>query len=403
MSDKIANSFRQLAAYCEQEGYKGYDPYDGLNSRVFRALPLIRDNRLARLAWIQAFKRSPINLRPLLGVDKEYNPKALGLFLSGYCALYRKDKKPEYLSKIRFFIEEIMALATPGWSGVCWGYNFDWQSLAFFQPRFSPTIVTSTFIANSLLDAYEVLKEEELLQTARSTCDFILQDLNRTYDDKGNFAFSYSPLDKSVVFNASLLGSKFLARVYSYVQEEALVEAAKKSVDFCCDHQREDGSWGYGTYNFHQWVDNFHTGYNLECIHGYMKYSGDESYTQEVEKGFTYYIDTFFTSEGISKYYNNSLYPIDIHAPSQLIITLIRLDKLEEYRDLADRVLHWTIDHMQSEQGYFYFQIKKYFKSKIPFMRWAQAWMFYAQSHYLSHSEIPASLKKNYANGVHKP
>ena len=177
--------------------------------------------------------------------------------------------------------------------------------------------------------------------------------------------------------------AKLLARVYHYTREKKLVEAAKSSVEFCCNHQQENGAWAYGTYSFHQWIDNFHTGYNLECISDYMKYSGDTSYQEYVNKGFDYYVNTFFTEAGVPKYYNNSVYPIDIHAPAQFIITLIRLDKFEEHKAVADRVLNWTIDHMQMRKGYFSFQIKKYFKSAVPYMRWAQAWMFYAMSHYL--------------------
>lgn len=384
---KAKTSFEQLADYCERSEYKGYDPYDGLNSRLFQAIPLVRNNRLAKLVWIQAFKHSPINFRPLVGVKKDYNPKALGLFLSSFCALYRKEQKEAQLEKIRFFIKRIEAATTPGWSGACWGYNFDWQARAFFQPKYTPTVVASTFIANALLDAYDILQEDELLQMARSTCDFILNDLNRTNTPEGTFAFSYSPLDKSVVFNASLLGSKLLARVYSHTRESILYEEARNSVAFCCNFQKADGSWSYGTYDFHQWIDNFHTGYNLECLSDYMRYTGDTSFENQLEKGFEYYVNTFFTEEGIAKYYHNSVYPIDIHAPAQLIITLVRLGKLSEYQDLADRVLNWTIDNMQSRRGYFYFQLKKMFKSQIPYIRWAQAWMFYALSHYLTQVE----------------
>jgi hypothetical protein len=56
--------------------------------------------------------------------------------------------------------------------------------------------------------------------------------LNRTYDDKGNFSFSYSPLDTSVVFNASLLGSKLLSRLFTYTGEHFLLEEAKKVLHF---------------------------------------------------------------------------------------------------------------------------------------------------------------------------
>jgi hypothetical protein len=386
MIDEVKISLSVLRKYCEKEVFKGWDPYDGLNSKIFRAIPLVKDKRLSRLIWIQVFKKSPLNLRPLLLIPKEYNPKGLGLFLSGYCLLYKQDSKEEFLQKIKDLIEQVLALRSEGWSGACWGYNFDWQSKAFFQAKYSPSVVVSAFIANALLDAYEITNNEQLLKTARSTCSFILKDLNRTNDTKGNFCFSYSPLDKTVVFNASLLGSRLLSRVYHFTREKELLEGAKKSVAFCCSYQRQDGSWTYGTHPIHNWVDNFHTGYNLECMADYMKYSEDYDYEIQLAQGFNYYINTFFSKEGISKYYNNSTFPIDIHAPAQMVITLAKLNKFQEHKDLLNNVLLWTIKHMQSDKGYFYYQVNKYFTTKIPYMRWAQAWMFYALSTYLLNS-----------------
>lgn len=384
MVTKFHGSFKKVYAYCDAEQYKGYDPYDGLNSTFFQSLPLIPKSRLLRLVWIQFFKRSPLNLRKLVGIKKDYNPKALGLFLASYCIFCKHDKNPQHLEKIKLFIEQIDACKTKGYAGDCWGYNFDWESRAFFQPKFTPTIVASSFIANALLDAYEITGDKKLLDSARSTCDFFLKNLNRTVDADGTFAFSYSPLDKSVVFNASLLGARLLARVYSLTGEEALVKESKKAVEYCCKHQRADGSWGYGMAGFHQWVDNFHTGYNLECIQGYMQYSGDNSYVSVVEKGFGYYINTFFTKEGIAKYYNNSIYPIDIHAPAQLVITLDKLGKMDEHRELMERVINWAVDNMQHPKGYFLYQVNKYVTSKIPYMRWSQAWMFLSLGIYLN-------------------
>jgi rhamnogalacturonyl hydrolase YesR len=381
--DKVKHSLAMLAEWCESEGYKGYDPYDGLNSSLFRTVPFLAGNRLARLAWIQAFKRSPVNLRALTGVKKEYNPKALGLFLSGYCNLYLVERKEEHLEKIRFFSGKLKELQNRSWSGSCWGYNFDWQARAFFQPKNTPTVVATAFIGCALLDAFEVTKDDSLVEMAKSACDFILKDLNRTYDDKGDFAFSYSPLDKTVVFNASLLGSRLLSNVYNYTREEHLAEAAASSARFCCRYQREDGSWSYGTQDFHKWVDNFHTGYNLECLADYSRFTGDRSFDCNMQNGFRYYVDTFFTPEGIPKYYNNSLYPIDIHCSAQLIATLAKVTVFKDHVQLAENVLDWTIDNMQSDKGYFYYQKNRYFTSRIPFMRWAQAWMFYAFSIYL--------------------
>ena len=77
----LAQHFSKLLNYCEKESFKGYDPFDGLNSTLFHSIPLISKNRLIRLIWIQTFKRSPINLRSFVGIKKDFNPKALGLIL----------------------------------------------------------------------------------------------------------------------------------------------------------------------------------------------------------------------------------------------------------------------------------------------------------------------------------
>ena len=58
--DNIINSFLALKNYCEREQFKGWDPYDGLNSKVFQALPLLKKSALCRLVVIQGFKRCPL-------------------------------------------------------------------------------------------------------------------------------------------------------------------------------------------------------------------------------------------------------------------------------------------------------------------------------------------------------
>jgi hypothetical protein len=59
------------------------------------------------------------------------------------------------------------------------------------------------------------------------------------------------------------------------------------------------------------------------------------------------------------------------------------LHKYEEHKDLAKKVLQWTIDNMQDKKGYFYYQLKKGISSKISYMRWSNAFMFNALSYYI--------------------
>ena len=73
--NELIKSFSQLKVYCELEHFKGWDPYDGLNSKIFQALPFLKRSAICRLVMIQGFKRFPFNLRRLALVPKEYNAK----------------------------------------------------------------------------------------------------------------------------------------------------------------------------------------------------------------------------------------------------------------------------------------------------------------------------------------
>jgi rhamnogalacturonyl hydrolase YesR len=382
MNNLFEESFLKLLNYCEAESFKGWDPFDGLNSWVVQKTPLGK-SRFFRLAWIQLFKRSPLNLRRLFGVKKGYNPKGLALFLIGYCNLYNRSQNPAYRAKIDALSQQLFDLQCKGYSGACWGYNFDWQARAFFQPKNTPTVVATSFVVEALLMAYQLNKNKELLATAVSATKFILNDLNRTKDGKGDYTLSYSPLDHTQVYNAGLLGAKALCLVYTHNNNKKLLEESKKIVSYVCNRQSSDGSWAYGSLPYHQWIDSFHTGYNLECIALYQKVSADQSYSSCLSKGLKYYTENFFTSEGVPKYYNNKTFPIDIHAPAQLLVTLVKTASIKDHDVLAHKVLRWTIQNMQSKKGYYYYQKIPLLTYRIPYIRWAQSWMFYALSYYL--------------------
>ena len=153
------NSFKNLKSYCESENFEGWDPYDGLNSNVFQSLPF-KNFFIFRLIWIQIFKRSPLNMRKLFIVPKGANPKGLALFLTGYCNLYKLQNNQEYLKIIHTLSNKLIDLKSKDFDSACWGYNFDWQSRAFFLPKNTPTVVATSFCADALMNAYEITKEK---------------------------------------------------------------------------------------------------------------------------------------------------------------------------------------------------------------------------------------------------
>jgi hypothetical protein len=391
LKSKITSNFLKLKTYCEVESFKGWDPYDGLNSRVFQFLPF-KHWDLARLAWIQAFKRSPINLRKILLVPKQHNAKGIGLFLSGYCNLYDLalkgetsfGSKEEILLKINELANLLDKLKNTNFSGACWGYNFPWQARRLFLfPKDTPTVVATSFCVEALFKAYDITKNKDLKNLALSAADFILNDLNRTPHHSG-FLFSYSPYKgNNTVYNASLLGAKTLSLCYKYSSKDIYRKTALKAIKAACDGQETDGSWVYGLLPVQSWIDSFHTGYNLDSISVYQECTRDYQFEKNIKMGFDYYIQNFFQKDGIPKYFHNKTYPIDIHSPGQLFVTLSKLNKYTPNKIIANKVMDWTLKNMQSKKGYFYYQLKKLVSSKISYMRWSNAFMFNALTYYL--------------------
>ena len=151
----------------------------------------------------------------------------------------------------------------------------------------------------------------------------------------------------------------------------------------------ERGFWPYGERDHHRFIDSFHTGYNLVSMETWMRSTGDFSWEPGVLRAMEAYSDTFWLADGTPKYYHDRLYPIDIHCSAQGILTFLRFKKIKpEYDKRAELVALWAIQNMQDERGYFHYQITRFYKNRIPYMRWAQAWMYLALSSYCQEREL---------------
>jgi hypothetical protein len=371
----------KLLAYCRAHDWAGFDPYDALNSRVFRAFPFL-NFKLVRLVLTQAVKRCPINLRPLLLVPRAPNPKGIALFLSSVTRLQKIGLiEKDNLSSL--MADKLLNLRSVHQRRACWGYNFDWQTRTYLVPKGSPNIICSTFAANALLDAFEYLYDPAYLDTAISTADFMLETLFWR-EGTSTACFSYTPLERTEIHNANLLGAAFLCRVGRISGEKKYIESALDAARYSVAKQHADGAWDYGEAPAQRWIDNFHTGFNLIALHRIGNFGGTAEFEQSVHRGLAFYRDHFFRDDGAPKYFHNETYPIDIHSVAQSIITLSELRNYSEMNiNLAQSVLDWAMANMWDSQGFFYFQQHPHFTVRTSFMRWSQAWMLLALSELL--------------------
>ncbi|MBQ9372445.1 MAG: hypothetical protein IJU03_09665 [Thermoguttaceae bacterium] len=369
-----------LLTYARERNFEGVDPYDALNSPFANLLTL--GTKPGRIILTQLLRRSPINFRPILRVKPAANPKALGLFLEGVVKLARLQRERKLnvdldLPEIaRALVARLLELRSPNASGAAWGYNFPWQNRFQLLPPWTPTIVNVAFIAHALLDYFDAFQDSDALDLARSSAEFILNDLNRLDVADSEFCFSYTPLDENYVHNANLLGASLLLRLAVQYDRPELYATALAAYRYTLNRQREDGAWFYAERREQHWIDSFHTGFNLEAIRRALELGALEEYRDAYHNGVRFYAYRFFEENGRPNYYADRPYLVDVHAPMEALCFFARE---KDYEALTLRVANWTLENMLNRaQDGFYFRKSNFLTIKTRYMRWSQAWGFRA-------------------------
>jgi hypothetical protein len=363
-----------LERWGDERAWTGRDPYDALNAGRFGGA--LQRTTLGRRVLTQLVKRSPFDVRPLLGIPPADTPAALAHVASAYATngFLTEDAAHERLATTLARLEQ---LRSPGFNEPCWGYHFDVQTRVFFYPRNSPNTIATSLVGHALLDAWEGAGNDEHRRRAEAVGDFFLQHVPQTEAEGGAY-FGYLVGDRTPIHNASLFVCGLLARLQQATGREDFAAAATAGVGYALAHQRADGSWPYGEQPGLEWVDGFHTGYVLEalwrCEAGGIAVAG-----AALERGLDLYERALVLPDGTPRYFTTSTYPVDIQSAAQAIQTFVLAGRLEP----AERVLGWTLRHLRRRDGSFAFQKRRFWTNRTPHIRWGQAPMLEALSRYL--------------------
>jgi hypothetical protein len=389
---RIRAALAATDSYVHRNEFLGHDPYDALLSPLF-TLPFLRSSHYVRLAAQQALKRLPVNLRPLLRIERHASPVTFAWMLEGYAHLWAIDtgRRDYYGEQIEKCLDRIDALRSPGYSGDCWGYEFDWEARYATIRAGVPNIVVTGIVSNALFEVQRHVGSSSARDSCVRSAEFLLHDLGRTTATDGSFCWSYSPDDRQVVLNATMKGARLCAQAYSLTGDVRLRDTARQTVAFVVDHQRSDGAWPYAIGDTRSWVDNFHTGYVLECLESYEHHARDDSFRSAKTRGWHYYRSRFLTKDYVPKYFDDALYPTDATACAQTISTLSTFGDVEA----AACVASWTLASMSRRDGAFAYQRHALYKNHIPYLRWSVAPIFCALTRLLHAIEPPARRDKS--------
>jgi hypothetical protein len=370
--------------------YEGYSKHDGLNSPLMAFLG--GSSRLTRLAAIQVVTRSPVDIRPLVGVRKARNAKGLSLFARALLARHRMTGSADDATQARGLLDWLIDHPAQGFDGLCWGYPYPWQDVGFFAPRDFPNRVVTAHVGQALVDGYETLQDERYLDAANRAVWFLLQAPKTLFEDADRRCVSYVPDENIdwIVMDVSVLAGALAARVGAITGDGDLIREGGRLVRYVVSKQTDEGAWFYADppSASHITHDNYHTGFILDAIQQYGLSAGSDEFDESYRRGIDFYERRLFEPNGAARFMNDRLYPIDIHGCAQGIITFSLQQRHQGTgAEMATRVLNWTLANMwDPATGWFYYQRRRGYRTHIRELRWCQGWMSRALSCYLEYS-----------------
>jgi hypothetical protein len=406
---ELSTAVHRFCAWLVHSGGASYDPYDVFGTRY---------GRWARRLYYRKHPLGVITTAPLilmevicpglraLFVNKDRFPTAdaqLSLaFLNFYEArleqsngdtsvLSSQDRSPLFwLTKAKDLANELLKQSVPGYSGLCWGYPFDWQHANGLMRKGTPHITATPYCYEVFTRLFDLTGEKHYLEVARSIAAFVFHDLKDTPTGPDAAASSYTPHDHSKVINASAYRAFVLCDAAQRFHEETYRAKAQKNLQFILHAQRPDGSWLYAIDSLPEaFIDHFHTCFVLKNLYKINCHLQSDDVKRAVQNGYSYYRRALFDGEDNPRTYavapRVEIVRLEMYNVAEAITlgTLLRNDVPEAFV-LAKSLAARLIAQYQLPSGHWVTRVYRGgIRHTVPFLRWPQSQLFLAVTNLL--------------------
>lgn len=373
LTGRYTATIRSLMQTIENAGYASYDPYDAMRSPAVRAVNALHP--FAGRVMTQLVKRSPLNLRPLLGIDRTVNdPKVLADAVQTYLHL----GTPEDVERARNCGKRLIEARNSRTTHHSWGLQTPFRSRSVYSVHTS-NLFTTVNAAMAIVRLYEATKEEQYREFLIGVNDFLMKELGFVTVSQSEGFFRYYPGNDLPVYNVNALALEYLSAFEDAAGSDRYAPVIASITAYLVRMQNSDGSWFYAPDSSNRWVDGFHTGYILQgLLNSAARYRTAAS-EHALEAGRRYYQQRLY-GDNFPLYYPGRKFPIDSQNCAQAVQTRVLL--LRRGWDSDDRIssmIH-RIDEALGTAGDYHFQRGRWFLNPRSFFRWGTAPMALALS-----------------------
>ena len=162
------------------------------------------------------------------------------------------------------------------------------------------------------------------------------------------------------------------------------IDLANQATSYVLRNFKKEGCLHYFGDEQNQPTENdvYHSGYEIRMLFRIAELSSRDDVKNAAENYLSYFVNSYFDKKGI-KFKKSHQLPIDVTGCAEAITTL-SLHANEQGEKALHQLMKFMINKFQSNNGAFYYRVLKTgFLIKTPYVRWGQAWMFYALSTYI--------------------
>ncbi len=289
-----------IEQYLLQDDLRTYDPYDiwitdfGKKTRKF-----YYKNRYFGLlpAGLLSIYDLYLNNRLKWGYSKQEYPIVRAQACLALLNLYQKEPKEIYLQYAKKHIDWLLTHYSQGYSGYCWGLNFDWVYSA--EGTYDSNIPFSThtpYPLEAMVAYYRITKDSNLIEPIKSVFLFVEYEIQIMIESHNKLILSYGVEKDRIVSNSN----SYLMYVYALLmeflpEERAYIEGKIYRIyNFLCSVQQGDGSWRYSPYEEDTFIDCFHSAFILKNLIKTNKLLALEGVENVLDRGYGYLLDNFF-------------------------------------------------------------------------------------------------------------
>jgi hypothetical protein len=315
--------------------------------------------------------------------DPRRFPIADAHYALAFLSLARLTGDASYRNRAAAFLDALEQTRCPGEADYCWGYPFDWQTVAGLWPRGTPLITQTPYAFEAFEAAWEAEQRQHHLDVAYSIARFAAERIPTTTVAPGAAAAAYTPYDDRRVVNASSYRALILTRAAARFDRADWLEEALRNVRFVLSVQSQDGSWPYAVDGLDHFVDNFHTCFVLKSLFKVWRLTADRAVLEAIRAGYAYYKQRLLDADGQPVPfaesprlvpYRRTLYDY----AEGIVLALLLRDVDPDAPAIGERLTSALLSEWVVRDGHFATERLLVGWNRVPFHRWAQAQTFHA-------------------------